>query len=107
MSNVAPMEPEAVRFPVFRDEKGNRFVFPGLYSFEGQIANWGLCRSICAALRIEEEKASLDIVPDDEGMLNFPRVVASAGSSGFRHGGAEVWLIGGPEFEAIEREEKV
>jgi len=93
--------PEAVRYPVFRDKNGNRFVFPGVYSYEGQSAGWAYCRQICAALRVEEEKDTFDVVPDDEGMLNFSRVVASAGSSGFRHGSSEVWLIGGPEFDAV------
>jgi len=93
--------PEAVRYPVFRDGKGNRFVFPGVYSFAGQSAGWAYCRGICAALGVEEEKDTLDVVPDEDGMLAFSRVVASAGSSGFQHGSSEVWLIGGPEFDAI------
>jgi hypothetical protein len=29
-------EPELIRFPVFRDDKGNRFVFPGLYHGGGE-----------------------------------------------------------------------
>jgi hypothetical protein len=92
--------PEAVRYPVFRDKNGNRFVFPSVYSFESQSASWSYCRGICAALGVEEEADTLNVVPED-GFLNFPRVVASAGSSGFEHGSSEVWLIGGPEFDAI------
>lgn len=94
-------DPEAVRYPVFRDDKGNRFVFPGLYSYEDRRADWGHRRMTCAALRVAEEKFNLLVVPDDEGMLNFPHVVADAHSPGFAHGGDVVWIIGGPEFDAI------
>lgn len=90
----------AVRFPVFRDDKGNRFVFPGLYTFEGHTARWMFCRQICAAICVEQEAETFDVLPDCQGMLNFPRVVADAGSSGFFHGSSEVWIIGGPTFDA-------
>ena len=98
---------EAVRFPVFRDWKGNRFVFPGLYSYEDKMVGWGFCRQTEVALGVTEEKDTFDVVPDSEGMLNFSRVVADAGSRGFMHGGSKVWLIGGPEFNAFVKEDPV
>lgn len=94
-------EQEAVKFPVFADHRGNRFVFPGLYSYESQRADWEYCLRIQAALNVSQEKATFDVIPDAEGMLVFPRVIASAGSSGFRHGSSDVWLIGGPKFDEV------
>lgn len=98
------MQAEAVRYPVFVDHKGNRFIFPDLYAYEEKTVSWGYCRQTEVALGVTEEKDKFEVIPDDEGMLNFSRVVASAGSRGFAHGGAEVWLIGGPEFDKVVSE---
>ncbi len=98
------MTNEAVRYPVFNDDKGNRLIFPGLYSFKDKMAAWGFRRQVCMALNLTEEEATFDVVPDTDGSLNFPHVVASAGHPGFKHGSGEVWLIGGTEFDAISRE---
>lgn len=93
---------EALRFPVFRDQRGNRFVFPSLYKGgDGVLATslWSRCRQICAALNVTEEHDTLDVVPEGNSLV-FPHVPASAGSSGFAHGSGRVWLIGGPEFDS-------
>lgn len=58
---------------------------------------------ICAALRVEEERETLDVEEDDSGVIHFPHVKATAGSSGFLHGSCSVWLIGGPQFDAIDK----
>lgn len=94
-----------VRYPVFADGKGNRFVFPGLYSDDEKTAGWGFCRQIEAALGVTEEEQTFDVMPDDNGVMNFPHVVAEAGSRGFAHGHNTVWLIGGPTFDGIVAEE--
>jgi hypothetical protein len=88
-----------IKFPVFKDKRGNRFIFPNLYSGEGKSVSWTFCRQTCVALGVSEEKETFNQEVDGDGMLNFPRVVAEAGSAGFAHGSSVVWLIGGPEFE--------
>jgi hypothetical protein len=92
-----------VRFAVFRDRQGNRFVFPGVYDANDRSIDWVKCRVICAALGVEEEKERLSVVEDADGFVSFPHVKAEAGHRGFLHGGEKVWLIGGPEFDAITR----
>lgn len=94
-----------VKFPVFADKQGNRFVFPGLYSSsDGATVSWGYCRQIEVALGVAEEKERL-CVPVEDGMLNFPHVKAEAGSRGFMHGSGEVYLIGGPEYDRVAAEQ--
>lgn len=95
MSNI-----EALRFPVFSDKQGNRFVFPAVYSHQDKSAEWGYRRAICAALGVTEEPETFDVIPETDGSLSFPHLVADATSGGFRHGGSQVWLIGGPKFDA-------
>lgn len=99
-TEITPTTPEAVRFPVFKDTKGNRFVFPGLYNYEDRRADTFVCLEICLAVGVTLEPATFDVVPKDN-MLVFPRLIADAASYGFRHGGETVWLIGGPMFEDI------
>lgn len=88
-------------FPVFRDINGERFVFPGFYASDERPYNWGYARHICVALHLEEENDRLVVTPDSDGSLTFPHVEASAGHRGFAHGSSDVWLIGGPTFDAI------
>lgn len=94
------MTTDTVRFPVFRDDKGNRFVFPGLYSSNDRTASWEARLHIRLALHVEEEKEPLVVPVDDDGDLAFPHLPADAISPGFAHGGSTVWIIGGPEFDA-------
>lgn len=96
---------KGVEFPVFNDGNGNRFVFPGIYVSDRRPYNWDRCRTLCTALRVEEEKERLVVKPNAKGELAFPRVEASAGHSGFAHGSADVWIIGGPTFDAIAKAE--
>lgn len=101
------MTREIVKFPVFLDRRGNRFVFPGLYSGgNGFVATevWSRSRQIEVALGVTEEKGTFDVPIDDDGRLTFPHVPADAGSSGFAHGSSKVWIIGGPEFDASSME---
>lgn len=94
-----------IEFPVFNDGHGNRFVFPGVYVSGERPYNWDRCRTLCAALRIKEEKDRLIVEPNDKGELAFPRVEASAGHPGFAHGSTDVWIIGGPTFDDIAKAE--
>jgi hypothetical protein len=89
-----------IRFPVFKDRKGNRFVFPGVYVSDDKSYDWSQCRMICASIGVEEEKEKLSVTLEGTELINFPHVKASAGHRGFLHGGETIWLIGGPEFEA-------
>jgi hypothetical protein len=102
-------QPEIIRFPVFRDDKGNRFVFPGLYQggTNGQSGTdiWARCLHIKIALNVEQEKETLNVPLDADGFLTFPHVPADASSRGFAHGSSKVWIVGGPEFEAIAKAE--
>lgn len=92
-----------VRFPVFRDRRGNRFVFPGVYVSDERSYDWARCRMICAAIGVDEEKDRLAVTEDNGELINFPHVVASAGHRGFLHGGEKIWLIGGPEYDATAK----
>jgi hypothetical protein len=95
-----------IKFPVFVDNRGNRFVFPGLYSSieEGKSVDWFFCRKICCALGVTEEKEPLRVEKDEAGVMTFEHVKAEAGGPGFAHGSGNVYLIGGPEFDAIKSE---
>lgn len=98
----------AVSYPVFNDRRGNRFVFPGLYSSDedGKRASWGECMTICAALGVTHEKDHLIIPIEPDGTMLFEHVKCSAGSSGFMHGSSTVYLISGPDFDAVKAEPK-
>jgi hypothetical protein len=65
---------------------------------------WAYCLQLQVALKVDKEKETFDVKVED-GHLNFPHVVADAGSRGFKHGGAKVWLISGPKFDEIAKEE--
>jgi hypothetical protein len=101
---------ETIRFPVFVDQDGNRFIFPSVYheteDGRGLSATqmWAYCLQLQVALKVDKEKETFDVKVED-GHLNFPHVVADAGSRGFKHGGAKVWLISGPKFDEIAKEE--
>lgn len=86
---------EEVRLAVFRDRRGNQFVFLGL---KHEAGTWGRRRAACAALGVSEEDEPLTVLVEN-GAYIFPHVEASAGSSGFAHGSSTVYLIGGPEFD--------
>jgi hypothetical protein len=89
------------KFPVFVDRRGNRFVFPGLYSSEAhdRTVSWAQCISIQCALDVTQEED--DLVVDGWG---YEFVSSDATSSGFAHGGTTVHLIGGPLFDEVKAE---
>jgi hypothetical protein len=100
------MNEHLVRYHVFRDAGGNRFVFPTVYDYDApdgscSRVSWEYCRRLCCALSVSEEKFKLLVAPDEEGKLNFPHVVAEAHSRGLAHGGSTVWIIGGPRYDEI------
>lgn len=92
---------ESVKFPVFRDDKGNRFIFPSIRSDDSTSISWAQCRSICAATGVEEEPERLNLEADEKGKMNFPHIKTEILHPGFAHGAASVYLIGGPTFDEI------
>ncbi|RUW56377.1 hypothetical protein [Mesorhizobium sp. M8A.F.Ca.ET.021.01.1.1] len=99
--------PELVSFPVFKDAMGNRFVFPGVYKGSQDWSAptlWAYCRQMEVALGVTQEAENFEIKCDEGGGLTFPHVPASAGSRGFAHGSAQVWIISGPTFDEISAE---
>jgi hypothetical protein len=98
---------EPVSFPVFKDRSGNRFIFPGVYEgtqgWSGTTL-WSYCLQMQTALGVNQEKDNFEVTRDADGGLTFPHVPAEAGSSGFAHGGTQVWIISGPVFDEISAE---
>lgn len=95
-----------VSFPVFVDEKGNRFIFPGYRdtSTGDTRTSWGYSLQICSALNVKQETEKFRVTLDENNNMNFPHVLADATAPGFAHGGSEVWIIGGPTFDEISDE---
>ena len=89
-------------FPVFVDCDDNRFIFPGLYVDEERSYDWSKCRSISLALQVEEEKERFVVTENETGELIFEHIKTRAGHHGFAHGSAEIYLIGGPTFDAVK-----
>lgn len=93
-----------VRFPIFRDDYGNRFVFPTIHDHNETLPptyRWAWCRQAEIALTVTEEEENLSVEIDSEGFMNFTHVVTTCGSRGFEHGAETVWLVGGPEFDSF------
>ncbi len=87
-----------MEYAVFNDGKGNRFVFPGIYSDEEQSIEWGMCQQLEVFLKIKRED-NLVVLPNEEGKYSFPVLVATAGHHNFAHGSTEIWIISGPTFD--------
>lgn len=94
---------ESRQFAVFRDQAGNRFIFPSIYDDGETSIDWAQCMSLRLALDIEEEKERL-VVPIEGGELRFPHVRSEARHHSFMHGAATVYLISGPTFDGIAAE---
>jgi hypothetical protein len=89
---------------VFKDDKGNRMMFPGYIYDEGEelpsqgsFWNTGIEIKIATGLDMEPEWFDFD-------RAKFPHVKTSIGSSGFAHGSAEVYLFDGPAFLEIKEQ---
>ena len=86
----------------FTDDRGNRFIFPGLIvrpSDPKSISGSDVIlrsMSLSCVLGVTLDKDRIEIDPD-----NFPHVESDAGHPGFAHGGATVWLFDGPVFDKI------
>lgn len=93
-----------VKFAVFRDEQGNRFVFPSIFDDGEKSIDWAQCMSLRLALNIEEEKERL-VVPVEDGEFRFSHVRSEALHRSFMHGAATVYLISGPTFDEISSEQ--
>lgn len=89
-----------VRYKVFNDEKGNRFIFPGIYD-QPELSVDSLSWHLCLLLHLKLESTTFDVVADENGFMNFPHIKTSVGHSRFAHGSADIWLIGGPEFDSV------
>lgn len=89
------------KYPVFRDDRNNRFVFPGVFSDEERSVNWSQCLMYETFLKVKQEKISLGV--DTE--FFFPHIRSSAGHPNFAHGSEDVFIIGGPMFDEIWQEE--
>jgi hypothetical protein len=90
------------KFPVFVDQKGNRFIFPGLYTsdIDGRSATWSYCLQLEIALKVKKEAETFDVVPG----IGYSYVESEATSPSFAHGGDIVHLIGGPLFDEVVAE---
>lgn len=91
-----------VRIPIFIDQVGNEIIIPGLwYNTEDPCGDpigcttEAMMHSLALNLKTEwrEYEAQGESIP-----LPFYEIEAT--HSAFLHGGATVFLIGGPEFEA-------
>lgn len=90
-------------YPVFRDEKDNRFVFPGVFADEDRSINWSQCLTYEMLLNVKQEKTRLGV--DTE--FYFPHIKSEAYHPNFAHGAEDVFIIGGPLFdEILEEQEK-
>lgn len=90
-----------ISYPVFDSGDGNKFIFPGFFSSSDheRTATYGQCLSYELALGVVLEKERLEVVVQEDGMLNFPHVVAGVGHPGFAHGGADIYIVAGPTFD--------
>lgn len=91
---------ETREYSVFKDEHGNRFVFPGIYKDDKNSINWSFNRYLCMVTGAIEEK-ELFSVPIIDGMVKFPHIKSTVTSSGFKHGREDVFIIGGPIFDEV------
>ena len=87
-----------IGFYVFNDDKGNRFVFPGVCKVDHESVDWAYRMTLTTALLLKEEPDLL-YVDEVDGVINMPHVPADATHHNFLHGGSTVWIIGGPIFD--------
>ena len=85
----------------FKDEHGNRFIFPSFIIREDDQDSPSRTDII---LRAMEMKIILGLEVDEDwfefDLEHFPHVREIACSPKFRHGGATVLIFAGPQFEA-------
>lgn len=91
--------PKIARTKAFEDDYGNRFIFPGLVESESMSFTDIMLRALelDIILRLKSEWFEFD--PD-----NFPHLRIVATSPAFRHGGENVLLFAGPEFDKVKEE---
>ncbi len=95
-------EADPVKFAVFRDRLGNRFVFPGIHEKRNRHIDPAECAVMEMALNISKEPDLLTVERDDDMSLMFEHIRSEVLHINFKHGAATVYLIGGPEFEAAK-----
>jgi hypothetical protein len=89
------------RAKVFRDDKGNRMLFPAyIYRGDDEVPLSSFWFSKYHEMRLATGLEMEDdwLVFDDE---HFPHVKTDITSPGFAHGGAEVLLFDGPQFQSV------
>ena len=97
----ASIAEKEARTQSFTDDKGNRFIFPGLIIWPDGSGPSGSdlilrAMTLSQALRVKLDADWLRFDP-----TAFPHIVASAGHRNFAHGSEDVWLFAGPEFDAV------
>lgn len=89
---------------VFRDRDGNRMVFPGLIMYEGE---YHMDKSKIWTFQMMIT-LNTDMTAEDDWLVfessDFPHVVGTIGHRIFQHGGTNVWMFAGPEFDRIKKE---
>lgn len=93
-----------IEFPVFSDDRGNRFVFPSIRKDGEKSIDWWQCRTLSLAIGLTEEPERL-VVPEVDGAWQFTHIKTEIAHRGFAHGAASVYLISGPVFDEIAGEE--
>lgn len=93
-----------VSYPVFVDDKGNRILFPTLYSDEEKSYDWDKAMMIRLVLGLTVEQELFKVPVDEENNFVLTHVKTEAIHRGFAHGGSVVYLIGGPEFDKVVKE---
>lgn len=102
------MNNEVVTFPVFRDKSGNRFIFPTVFTStvpdrkSMSVSDiWAYSLTLQTSLGCQRERFDFSAELDETDHFNFPYIPSVATASGFAHGAATTWVIGGPLFDDI------
>jgi hypothetical protein len=89
------------RAKVFRDDNGNRMVFPGWVYYDRaaeplETTWWSRAMMMRTATGLEIEDGWLEFDPE-----KFPHIDTTIGSRGFAHGSERVFVFAGPAFDEI------
>jgi hypothetical protein len=91
-----------IRYPVFVDEDGNRFLFCGLYEDDITSVSASRCWELAIVLGLTQETDMMEI-PVEDGSLVFPHVCIDITHPNLMSA-TPGYLVGGPKFDEVARE---
>lgn len=97
------MKDGEITFPVFSDDKGNRFIFPSICDDGEKSIDFYQCMTLRLAIGVKEEPERL-VVDVIDGSLQLRHIRTEILHPGFAHGAATVLLLSGPSFDEMASE---